>query len=166
MDNYKKALIIFFAFFLVFFSHNNVLATELNLPKTTINPDRYLLFNLKRLIEKGELFTKFSKESKTDYYKDLTLRRMAELKYVVENKLLGEVEKSTQRLSYQVGILSDYINMNRLELAQNIPTITGLLINYKNILDNLRDKYPANSSYWMLVQHSINSIDLNLEKLK
>lgn len=166
MDIYKKMFIVFFVFFLAFFSDINVLATELNLPKITITPERYLLFNLKRLIEKGELLTKFNKESRADYYKDLTLRRTAELKYVIENKLLGEVEKSTQRLSYQTSILSEYISMNKADLAKTISGTKELLNNYKILLANLRDQYPANSSYWMLVQHTINSIDLNLEKLK
>lgn len=165
MDIYKKMFIVFFVFFLAFFSDINVLATELNLPKITITPERYLLFNLKRLIEKGELLTKFNKESRAGYYKDLTLRRTAELKYVVENKLLGEVEKSSQRLSYQVGVLSDYISMNKTELAKTIPTTKELLSNYQVLLANLRDQYPANSSFWLLVQHTINSIDINLEKL-
>lgn len=165
MDSYKRVRILCFVLFVVFFSPINVFATELNLPKTTVNPDRYLLFNIARLIEKGELLIKFSKESKRDFYNDLTLRRMSELKYVVDNKLLGEVEKSTQRLSYQVGILSDYISMNRAELTNTIPGTKELLTNYKVLLANLRDQYSANTSYWMLVQHTINSINLNLEKL-
>lgn len=166
MNSYKKLLVFTFVLFSVFFLPVNILATELNLPKTTINPDNYLFFSLKRLIEKGELYIKFSKESKADYYQDLTLKRMAELKYVVDNKLLGEVEKSSQRLSYQIGVLSDYINMNRGKLVETIPGTKELLSNYKIPLANLRDQYPANSSFWMLVQHTINSIDLNLEKLK
>lgn len=163
---YKKLFTLFFVFFLVFFTQNRVLAAEFYLPDTTINPDKYLFFSIKRLIEKAVVFTKFSKNSKMDYYKDLTLRRMAELKYVVEKKLIGEVETSTQRLSYQVGVLSDYLSSNKKDLAEKRQTVRDLFLNYNRILENLRDEYPANSSYWMLVQHSINSIDINLEKLK
>ena len=162
----KKKLIIFFVFFLTISTTTKVFAAELNLPNTLINPDKYLFFGVKRLVEKVMIFTKLSKDSKTEYYKDLTLKRMAELKYVVENKLLGEVEQSSQRLSYQIGILSDYLNANKTELTKRKQTISDLLFSYKSVLENLRDKYPANSSYWMLVQHSMNSIDLNLEKLK
>lgn len=163
---YKKLLVLFFVFFLVLFTHKRVSAIELNLPKTTINPDKYLFFSIKRLTEKAIIFTRLSKDSKTDYYKYLILKRIAELKYVVENKLLGEVETSTQRLSYQVGILADYLNSNRTELSEQRQAIGNLLQSYKGMLEDLRDKFPANSSYWMLVQHSINSIDINLEKLK
>lgn len=163
---YKKLLVLFFVFFLIFFTRNRVLAAEFYLPDTTINPDKYLFFSIMRLVEKAVIFTKFSKSSKADYYKDLTLRRMAELKYVVKKKFIGEVETSTQRLSYQVGVLSDYLSSNRTDLTEKRQTANDLFLNYKDILENLRDEYPANSSYWMLVQHSINSIDLNLEKLK
>ena len=43
--------------------------------------------------------------------------------------------------------------------------VINLYKSYRIILEKLRDKYPANSSYWMLVQHIINSIDINLKKL-
>lgn len=166
MNNLKRAFVLFFILFLAFSLPINTFASELDLPKTVLNPDNYLFFNLKRLIEKGEFYIKFNKESKAKYYKDLTLKRLSELKYVVDNKLLGEVEKSTQRLSYQVVVLSDYISANRAELTNTIPETKELLINYNNLLATLRDQYPANSSFWMLVQHSINSINLSLEKLK
>lgn len=161
----KRFLAIFFVLFLIF-AQNKVSAVELNLPNTIINPDKYLFYSMKRLIEKSMVFTKLSKDSKAAYYRDLTLKRVAELKYVVENNLLSEVEKSTQRLSYQVGILSDHIASNKQELDKKRQPVEVLLIKYKKLLEILRDHYPANSSFWMLVQHSINSIDLNLEKLK
>lgn len=167
MFKQKSLLVMFFVLFLIILIQTKALAANgLSLPNTIINPDKYLFYSIKRLVEKAIVFTKFSKESKTNYYRDLTLKRMTELKYIVENNLLGEVEHSTQRLSYQVGIISDYINTNQTELKAEKKSIRDLLLSYKDLLSNLRDKYPANSSFWMLVQHSINSIDLNLEKLK
>lgn len=160
----KRLAAVFLIFFLLF-TQAKVFAADINLPHTTINPDKYLFFSIKRLVEKGIFYTKLSKESKVDYLRDLTLTRTAELKYVVENKLLGEVERSTQRLSYQVGALSDFIVANA-ELQNKKQNTVNLLDGFKKPLATLRDQYPANSSFWMLVQHSINSIDLNLEKLK
>lgn len=163
---FKKPLrLVFFVFFFSIIFYSNALAAELNLPKTSVNPDKYLFFSIKRLVEKVTLYVQFSQESKVNYYKNLTLTRTSELKYVVENKLLGEVEKSTQRLSYQIGVLSDYIADNP-KLSEKKTEISSFLIRLKSPLENLRDQYSANSSYWMLVQHSINSIDINLEKLK
>ncbi len=162
----NKLVGIFFVIFLLVSTQTIVLATDLNLPKSVITPDKYLLFSIKRLFEKGVEFIKFSKESKVEYYQNLTRERLAELKYVVENSLLSEVERSTQRLSYQVGTLADYVNTNRKDLVLDRKKTVALLSSYQGLLANLRDKYPANSSFWMLVQHSINSIDLNLQKLK
>lgn len=144
----------------------NVLAAELNLPNLLVTPNNYIFYSLIRLTEKGLIFTKISKESKVDYFKELTLKRLAELKYVVDNKLLGEIQQSSQRLSYQIGILSDYINTNQSQLSKQKLDTKNLLNNYQELLGNLRDQYPANSSYWMLIQHDINSLNINLEKLK
>lgn len=141
-------------------------AVELNLPNVSITPNNYIVYSLVRLSEKAIVFARFGKEAKVEYFKELTLKRLAELKYVVDNKLLGEVQQSSQRLSYQVGILSDFININRIELSEQLIITKDLLNSYKDLLSNLRDKYPANSSYWMLIQHDLNSIDINLEKLK
>lgn len=166
MDIHKKVLVVFFVIFLLVFYHGKALAAELNLPKTAINPNNYLLYSFKRLFEKAIIFTKFSKEAKVDYYRNLTLTRMAELQVVVDQRSLGEVEKASQRLSYQIGVMSDYVAANKKELSKDQQDVVNTLNSFKGLLANLRDKYPANSSYWMLIQHNINSIALNLEKLK
>lgn len=157
---------IFLVLFLIILTQTMVSAAELTLPKITINPNNYLLYSMKRLFEKNIVFTKLSKDSKINYYKDLTLTRMAELKNVVDQNLLSEVEQSTQRLSYQVGTLSDFISTNKTDLSKKGQEITDLLNSLKDPLATLRDKYPSNSAYWLLIQHSINSIDINLQKLK
>lgn len=161
----RKIRVIFFVLLLVILVQPKSLAAELNLPNVTITPDKYLMYSGKRFLEKGIIFTKFNKDSKKDFYKELTLIRLAELKYVAEKKLLGEAQHSTQRLSYQIGVLSDYISSNP-ELQKDKKSTTEFLLSFKELLGNLRDIYPANSPYWLLIQHNINSIDLNLEKLK
>lgn len=156
----------FLVLFLIILTQTTVYAAELTLPKVVINPDNYLIYSLKRLFEKTIIFTKLSKDSKMNYYKELTLTRMAELKNVVDQNLLSEVEQSTQRLSYQVGTLSDFISTDKTDLPNESQEISDLLNSLKNPLAILRDKYPANSAYWLLIQHNINSIDINLQKLK
>jgi len=160
----KKITVPLLVFFL-FFTQTAVLAVDINLPNVVITPDKYLFFSIKRLFEKGLTFTQLSNDSKADYFRGLTLKRASELKFVVEDKLLGEVERASQRFNYEIGTLSDYIAANK-DLAKKKAATRDLFISYKSFLESLRDKYPANSSYWMLIQHSINSIDINLEKLK
>lgn len=165
MFKLKNLLTIFIVFSLVILVSRITFASDLNLPSLSNIPNNYFAYSIQRLIEKGTLIFKFNHESKISYYKDLINIRIAELKYVVENKLIGEIEKSTQRFSYQIGTLADYVSSNK-DLAKDKKSTIDFLSQYKNLLENLRDQYPANSSYWMLVQHSINSIDLNLEKLR
>lgn len=160
----KKITPLILIFFL-FFTQTTVLAVDINLPNVVITPDKYIFFSIKRLLEKGLIFTQLSNDSKADYYQGLTLKRASELKFVVENKFFGEVERASQRFNYEIGILSDYIAANK-DLEKKKAATRDLFISYKSFLENLRDKYPANSSYWMLIQHTINSIDLNSKKLQ
>lgn len=160
----SKGLAVFFVFFLIF-AQTQALATELDLPNVVIGPDKYLFFSVKRLFEKVIVVTKLSKESKANYFKDLTLKRVAELRFVVENKLLGEVERASQRVAYQIGILTDYINTDK-DLEARSVAVKDLFESYITFLERLRDEYPANSSYWLLIQQDIDSINLNLQKLK
>lgn len=155
-------LISSFFFFMIF---TKVYATDLNLPHILIAPNNYLFYSFVRLSEKALIFTKISKGAKVDYFNELIRKRLAELQYVVDNKYLGEVQQASQRLSYQIGILSDYININQSQLFKQKLEAKDSLNSYNGFLATLRDKYPANSSYWMLIQHDINSIEINSRKL-
>lgn len=133
-----------------------------DLPSVTVTPDSFY-YPLKRLAEKIQVNFFINSDSKADFYKDLVQKRLAELKHVVDKDYLDQVERSTQRVSYQVGILTDYMVSKKLDKKKS--QMIDLLKIDKIILEQLRDKYPANSSFWMLIQHVINSIDLNLKKL-
>lgn len=135
---------------------------EINLPSVSIQPSM-TYYPIKRLFEKLMEKFQFTNEAKEKYYEDLLQKRLAELKYIVDKAYLDQVERSTQRVSYQVGILTDYAVDKKLDNKKL--QIKDLFKKDKVILEQLRDKYPANSSFWMLVQHSINSIDINLQKL-
>jgi hypothetical protein len=152
--------------FVIFFLNSEVMAANQSSGNILVTPDKKLPFSIKRLFEKGIEFTKFSKQSKYEYYKNLTNERFIELDYVIKNKLLSEIQNSSQRLSSQVGKMSDLLQTKNSELAKQKEEAGKTLLGYKQPLQTLRDYFPANSSYWMLVQHTLNTIDLNLEKLK
>lgn len=143
-----------------------VIALDSSLPDIKIQPDNRLFYSFKRLFENTIFFTKISAKDKMIYYQELTKKRMAELKYVGENKLIGFVQKSSERLSYQVGVTSDLLAANKESLKSFSKDYMDLLTDYKKILVGIRDTYSANSSYWLLVQQNIDSFDLNMEKIK
>ncbi|MDO8639245.1 MAG: DUF5667 domain-containing protein [Candidatus Daviesbacteria bacterium] len=134
---------------------------DVNLPSVFVQPGM-TYYPVKRLFENLMEKFQFTHENKEKYYRDLLQKRLAELKYVVDKDYLDQVEKSTQRVSYQVGTLTDYVVGNKLNNEKQ--SLVNLYKEDKIILEKLRDKYPFNSSYWMLVQHIINSIDINQQK--
>ena len=134
---------------------------DINLPSVFLQPGM-TYYPVKRLFENLMEKFQFTNENKEKYYEDLLQKRLAELKYVVDKDYLDQVEKSTQRVSYQVGTLTDYVVGKKLNNKKQ--SLVDLYKEDKIILEKLRDKYPANSSFWMLVQHIINSIDINLQK--
>lgn len=159
----KKLLLFFFLISnIIVYAAFPLYANESNLPSVKIAPDSFY-YPLKRISEKIMVNFYIDPNSKVDYYKDLVQNRMAELKYVVDKDYLDQVERATQRISYQVGVLTDYVAGKKVNSKKQ--SLVDLYKADKIILEKLRDKYPANSSFWMLVQHVINTIDINLQKL-
>lgn len=136
---------------------------QLELPKTTVNPGSFY-YPFKRLIEKGRERVTFSQEGKISLYKSLLKIRLSELKYVVNKKILSEVQGSSERFAYTAGILAEEVKMqNQTDQKKNLIREFGL---YSKFLETLRDKYPANSSFWMLIQHDINSLKILSDSLR
>ena len=138
-------------------------ATTNQVPQTVINPGSFL-YPVKRAAEKILYFIQFSQTAKFNYQKDLLQTRLAELSDVAQNKSLGQIETSSQRFAYQAGILSDFIVSNQLKKEGNV--LLSLFSKDAAILAKLRDLYPANSSYWLLLQQDIDTLMLNSEKIR
>lgn len=153
--------IIFASFTNVIFASNN--PAEINLSAPVINPDS-LYYPLKRVWEKVRDQLNFSDDAKITFAKDLLRERLAELKFVVENKILSEVEHSSQRFAFQAGILVEEIAKQNKSSEKE--KLMKEFEQYNTFLGQLRDKYQANSSFWMLIQHDINSLGILSEKLK
>lgn len=134
---------------------------QLTLPKTTVNPGSFY-YSFKRIWEKGQEKLAFSGDSKKSLYNSLIKTRLAELSYVVENRVLSEVESSSQRFAYQAGVLTDLVIKENKDKQKTTEEFQQM----QKFLEKLRDKYPANSSFWMLIQHDINTLTILSEKLK
>lgn len=136
---------------------------QLALPKTIINPGSFY-YPFKRLIEKGKERVIFSQEGKISFYKSLLEIRLSELDYVTGKRILSEIQSSSERFSYQAGILTEeLVKQNNIKNKQ---IQVKEFEKYSNFLATLRDRYPANSSFWMLVQHDINTLSILSERLK
>lgn len=134
---------------------------QLNLPKTTINPGSFY-YPLKRLWEKGYERLQFSRQSKISFIQSQLKTRLAELNYVVDKKLLSEVQTSSERFAYSAGILRQQLNKESKDKEKIIKEFEQM----QKFLDKLRDYYPANTSFWMLIQHDINTLKILSDQLK
>lgn len=140
---------------------------QLDLPKTTINPGSFY-YSFKRLWEKGIEKLQFGRQSKINFYQAQLKTKLAELNFVVENKLLSEVQRSSERFAFQAGTLTDLLIKQRDEQKDEAAVRKTIedFQKYNRFLEGLRDKYPANSSFWMLIQHDINTLKILSERLK
>lgn len=163
----SKITILFLSLIILFSLQIKLVSAEeveqLELPKITVYPGSFY-YNFKRLFEKGKERLIFSQESKKSFYESLLKTRLAELNFVVEKKFLSEVQQSSERFAFQAGILTE--ELVRQKKAEGKEKIIKEFEKYSKFLENLRDKYPANSAYWMLIQHDINTLKILTERLK
>jgi len=145
---------------------NNLIYAEeieqLELPKISVNPGSFY-YPFKRLAEKAGERLNFSEEQKISYYSSLLKKRLSELDFVTSNKVLSQIQGSSERFSFQAGVLTEIVEKKKIDEKKKLIKIFE---KYSKLLANLRDKYPANSSFWMLVQHDINSLSILSERLK
>lgn len=135
---------------------------NLNLTPQSINPGDFY-FSFIRLLEKISYKFQFSNDSKFKYSSSLINKRISELGFIVKNRRLNEVQRSSERLAYQVGTLTDFlIKQGNKQMKDQLK----IKINtFFPVLSELRDNFPANSSFWMLIQHDINALKEYYEKL-
>ena len=98
------------------------------------------------------------------YHSYLLGKRMSELTYVVENKMVSEIEKASNRVSFEAGKAVE--NWEKTKAYDDKNKLRQKIEFYKGYLPDLRDKFPANSSYWLLIQQNIDSFGILLDKLK
>lgn len=138
-------------------------AISQSIKEPLIKPNGDIFYNVKRGYEKILEKFQFSNASKLNYHQNLLLTRLSELKYVAERKDLGQLQKSTERFSYEAGKLT--------QLSEKLHSIDKASIQnkfkeYKPVLEKLRDLYVYNSSFWRLIQYDIDTLDILSKKLE
>lgn len=105
----------------------------------------------KRILEELKLkFVYRDKTSQARYMSKLLDARFKEVVYVANNKQIGIFENTISRYNTLAGkIISSYKDID--------PEADKQIENYVKILERMRDIYPANSSYWLLVQYTIDT---------
>ena len=161
----KRIIFSIFVIYLILCQPLVIQASEesISLKNEVITPGSFY-YSFKRLWEKGLEKLQFSRESKITFYQSQLQTRLSELKNYLENKVLSEVQTCSERFSYYAGILTDeLVKQNKSGEKEKIIKEFEKM---QKFLEGLRDKYPANTSFWMLVQHDINTLKILSDTLK
>lgn len=120
-------------------------------------------YAFKRLKEKITEFFKFSHQGKFVYRQELLAKRLSELVSLIDQQNSNEIANATQRFSYQAGVLAEGSFNDKNE---NKDAIKVLFLKYRPILEKMRDKFPANSPFWLLAQQDIDTLSILSSKFK
>jgi hypothetical protein len=159
----RKNFLFLYICLILLFNPSFIVASgeSINIQKEKINPDS-AYYPLKRVLEKGIGAIQLTPQSKINFYDSLLKVRLSELNYVVENKILSYIQTSSERFQYQAGTLTNEINKQNKDKQKIINEYQEM----KKNLEPLRDKFPANSSYWLLIQNDINTLSILISNLK
>ena len=126
-----------------------------------VNPDYAFQYKLKRLGEKFRNITTnlFNKSKAGDLMLELTQKRAKELLYIADKQKIEHLETATSRYITYTGLLSEAsINgFNKVE-------IINAMEKYVSPLTRLRDKNPAQSAEWLLLQQALDSTNVLISK--
>ena len=117
-----------------------------------------------RLFEKITLFFKFSNEKKLDYYIYLQEKRLADLKYAIDNDDGDLIEELSSRYSTYLGTMTNFLIEKKLNYKKE--EILKMMENHSRIIENLQKNFTFESGFWLLLQHDINTLKIFSDKLQ
>lgn len=120
-------------------------------------------YSAKRLWEKFAPKMLFFEDAKINYEKGLLNKRFSELKYVVENNLLDEIQRSSERFSYQAGIYTEKVKS--LNDASSKEKVIKEFEKYASDAAILRGRVPE-GSFTRLIQYDIDSLSILSNQLR
>lgn len=116
----------------------------------SVNPGSpYYVFKRFKEVLKLNLLT-FGEKNKAKYSEELLDIRLRELVHAVRNNQIGYLENVANRYTNQAGIIIEkYLKID--------PDVKSQSEKYIPILETLRDHYPANSPYWLMIQYAVDT---------
>lgn len=116
-----------------------------------------------RLWEKIELFFKFSPKDKIDFQQSLVEKRLAELKFIMDNDKGEMIEEVSSRYSTHLGNLTNDVIKNKL--TEKKSELLKMLDNHNIILNNLISEVEFESGFWLLLKHDINYVKIYSDQI-
>lgn len=164
MDFKKIAIIVLFALLLIS-RKSNAFAEDkfLILTETQKIYSDNPFYPIKRLWEKIALKMLFLNDAKVNYEKKLLNKRFSELKYSVKNNLLDEIQRTSERFSYQAGIYADKVRSYTSKESKQ--KVIQEFAKYASDAAVLRKQVPE-GSFTRLIQYDIDTLNILSNQLK
>lgn len=130
----------------------------------SVNPKDGFKFILKRLGEKSWLrVLSLSPRSKADYYKKVLDSRLAEMKYIVDNKDLNFIEKSSWRYSTIAGQYTEFIL--KKNLIDKKKDAVHLLTEHLAVVETFQEAFDPTTAEWRLVKQDADYLRIYISQL-
>jgi len=135
-----------------------------NIAYEQINPSNSYSYNLKRLKEKISLvFFYRTPVKKVNFLKTLFSRRIAELKYTVDNKDIVNIQTASQRYSTTAGQMTEIVTKNNLNSEKEY--LKNLFSEQVSLIEKWQAVYKYDSAEWLFLKWDIDYLKLYSEKL-
>ena len=152
----KRKIIIFLFSLLAIF-----ILVFLNM--SVANPTSWPFYDFKRLYEKTQLSLRISPREKLNYQYGLLDKRLAELAYVVENRISPQVLNTSLRYSTTVGQITELIVKNNL--TDEVPTAKEKFNSQLAVIKNLINRYPKDDSEAKFIIDDANYLQVYVDQL-
>ena len=116
-----------------------------------VNPNQ-LTFPFKQITEEFISYLKTNEHDKQEYQYDLLDNRFRELVYIINFQKTSFLPEVVARYNEQVGVIKSSYISDEKDTKDNLKK-------YFEILGFLRDRYPANSTYWMNIQQAVDTTE-------
>lgn len=113
-----------------------------------INPN-LLIYPLKRGFEQLKLSLTFNKDEKRDLFYKLYDKRYKELVFIINSNKEGFIPYASNRYNSFAGSLKHTYPPDENDILQ--------IKTYLNLLERLRDIFPANSANWEKIQQTVDT---------
>lgn len=131
----------------------------------TVNPKDGTKYTLKRLKEKIFLLvlSPFSSK-KADYFEELLDARLAELKFVVDNKDMANFQLATQRYSATAGQYTEFLVKKKLNERKE--KAVGLLKTHLPVIEKLKGAFNDTTAEWRFVKQDEDYLKIYISQLE
>jgi len=131
-------------------------SSSTNIKYEDINPKNGYRYLLKRMKEKVVLLIlSTNSQKKLDYYEKLLNIRLSELKYIVDNKDISNIQVASQRYFTTAGQMTEFLK-SKNELTLNKERVKGLFTEHIKIIEFLKTAYPNTTAEWRFLRDDAN----------